>query len=127
MITLTDAAVEKVKDLMSKQEKKDSALRVFVQGGGCAGFRYGMAFDDATDETDQVLEFSGLKVIVDEMSQPYLDGANVDYVEGLDGSGFSITNPNVESSCGCGNSFKQKGEGDEAHAHAHGHSGGCCG
>ncbi len=126
MLTLTEAAVEKVKDLMQKQDRQGAALRIFVQGGGCAGFRYGMAFDDVTEETDVVLDFSGLKVLVDEMSSPYLEGAQVDYQEGLDGAGFAITNPNVESSCGCGSSFKKKGEEGAAPA-SHGHGGGCCG
>lgn len=131
MITLTEQAATKVKALMEQQEKSDAALRVFVQGGGCAGFKYGMAFDDQVEETDQVMNFHGVKVVIDEMSAPYLDGAEVDYTESLEGSGFAITNPNVESACGCGSSFKQK-EGEEAaagHSHGHGHShgGGCCG
>lgn len=121
MITLTEQAVEKVKSLMAQQDKADFGLRIFVQGGGCAGFRYGMAFDDTTEETDQVFNLSGLKVIVDELSKPYLDGAQVDYQEGLEGAGFAITNPNVDSSCGCGNSFKSKDGDQGAEGHGCGH------
>lgn len=134
MVTLTDTAVEKVKALREQQGKGDSALRIFVQGGGCAGFKYGMAFDDQTEESDQTFDFDGLKVVVDEMSGPYLDGAHVDYQESLEGAGFAITNPNVESSCGCGSSFKRKdeeaaaaGAHSHSHGHSHGHGGGCCG
>lgn len=128
MITITDKAVEKVKGLMESQGRAGSALRVFVQGGGCAGFKYGMTFDDTQEENDHVLEFSGLKVLVDEMSGPYLEGAEVDYQDTLEGAGFSITNPHAESACGCGSSFKRKeGAGEEAEAHAgHSHGGGCC-
>lgn len=123
MITLTDAAVDKVKGLMAAQEKDSAHLRVFVQGGGCAGFKYGMAFDDSIEETDEIYDFSGLKVLVDEVSSPYLDGAEVDFKDTLEGSGFAITNPNMEASCGCGSSFKQKNaEGAEG-----GCSSGCCG
>lgn len=129
-ITLTDAAVEKVKGLMEAQNRAGAGLRVFVQGGGCAGFKYGMAFDDTVEDSDQVYDFSGLRVIVDEMSGPYVDGASIDYQDTLEGAGFAITNPNVESSCGCGSSFKRKDdpghdEHEHAHAHAHSHSGGC--
>lgn len=128
MITITDKAVEKVKGLMESQGRAGSALRVFVQGGGCAGFKYGMTFDDTQEENDHVLEFSGLKVLVDEMSGPYLEGAEVDYQDTLEGAGFSITNPHAESACGCGSSFKRKeGAGEEAEAQAgHSHGGGCC-
>jgi len=126
-ITLTETAVEKVKGLMAAQNRPEAVLRVFVQGGGCAGFKYGMAFDDAPEETDTVLDFSGLKVIIDEMSSPYLDGANIDYQDTLEGQGFAITNPNVESSCGCGSSFKREDGEEDEEGHSHGGcGGGCC-
>lgn len=124
MITVTEQAVEKVKGLQETQGRTGSSLRIFVQGGGCAGFKYGMAFDDQPEVNDHVYDFSGLKVLVGNDCASVLDGATVDYVESLEGAGFQITNPNVESACGCGNSFKQK-EGDEEHDHEHAHAGGC--
>lgn len=108
---------------MTAQNREGAALRVFVQGGGCAGHKYGMAFDDTVEENDQVLDFGGLKVVVDDTSGPYLDGAEVDFHDSLEGSGFSITNPNMESSCGCGSSFKKK-DGEQA---GESHTGGECG
>ncbi|MCC6485693.1 MAG: iron-sulfur cluster assembly accessory protein [Armatimonadetes bacterium] len=102
-ITLTNAAVEKVKGLMVSQNRADALLRVFVQGGGCrSGYKFGMAFDDTVEETDQVYDFSGLRVLIDEASGPYLDGASIDYMDTVEGAGFAISNPNIDTSCGCG-------------------------
>ena len=107
-ISLTPAAVEAVHDLMQKRSLENYALRVFVSGGGCSGFQYGMALEGNIREQDLTLEFDGVKVVVDEISIDYLRGATVDYVESVMGSGFKIENPNAVSSCGCGNSFKTK-------------------
>jgi iron-sulfur cluster assembly accessory protein len=112
MINISEAASSKVKSIL-EQEKENvpqGGLRIYVQGGGCSGFSYGMVLDEATDE-DQVFEKAGIKVIVDPMSMRYLDGAEVDYKEDLMGGGFAIKNPNATSTCGCGSSFNAGGEG----------------
>ena len=106
MINLTDAATQKVKGIL-EQEKENipqGGLRIYVQGGGCSGFSYGMVLDEAADG-DEIFEKDGIRVIVDPMSLRYLDGAEVDYVETLEGSGFKFNNPQVKSTCGCGSSF----------------------
>jgi iron-sulfur cluster assembly accessory protein len=107
MITLTDKAVEKVREIMDSQGQAEAGLRIYIAGGGCSGFKYGMALDTEAAPDDEVYTFDGLKVFVDSMSFPYLKGANVDYVEdALLGQGFKVENPNAVSSCGCGQSFK---------------------
>jgi iron-sulfur cluster assembly accessory protein len=119
MIHLTTVAADKVKNIL-EQEKGNipqGGLRVYVQGGGCSGFQYGMVLDEAA-EGDEVFELQGVKVIVDPMSLRYLEGAEVDYKEDLLGGGFAIKNPNAKSTCGCGHSFQT---GDEAPAAAEGH------
>ncbi len=105
MVTLTSVAVGKVKEIMAQQNPKPGGLRVAVVGGGCSGFSYHMAFDQESNGTDNVYEFDGLKVFVDQMSQMYLTGIEIDYVETLEGAGFKFNNPNVKSTCGCGSSF----------------------
>ena len=105
MINLTTVAAGKVKEIMSMQNPAPTALRVAVVGGGCSGFQYHMAFETQTNETDHVLEFDGVKVLVDQMSSMYLDGVEIDYIETLEGAGFKFNNPNVKSTCGCGSSF----------------------
>ena len=115
-ITLTESAAQAVKELLTKREllDQDYALRVFVQGGGCSGFQYGMALDNRILSNDMVLDQHGVKMLVDEMSLTYLKGATVDYVDELMGSGFKITNPNAVASCGCGHSFRtSESEGSE--------------
>ena len=101
-ITLTPSAAQAVSDLLANRSLVDYSLRVFVQGGGCSGFQYGMALDNRVRDTDLILEQHGVKVLVDEVSIQYLDGATIDYVDEPSGSGFKITNPNAVSSCGCG-------------------------
>ena len=93
-----------------KLELDDLALRVFVSGGGCSGFQYGMALEDNIRETDIVTEQHGVKLVIDEISINYLDGATVDYVDEIMGSGFKIENPNAVSTCGCGSSFRTSGD-----------------
>ena len=105
MILLTDTASIKVREIMSQQNPSPTALRVAVVGGGCSGFSYHMAFDNAENPSDNVYEFEGLKVLVDQMSEMYLDGVQIDYIESIEGAGFKFNNPNVKSTCGCGSSF----------------------
>jgi iron-sulfur cluster assembly protein len=105
-IDLTPAAANAVQDLLAKRELENFALRVFVSGGGCSGFQYGMALEDNIRDTDIVSEQYGVKLVVDEISINYLNGATVDYVDEIMGSGFKIENPNAVSSCGCGSSFR---------------------
>jgi len=105
MIQLTPIASTKVKEIMNMQTPQPVALRVAVVGGGCSGFQYHMAFENATNETDTRRAFDGLKVAVDQMSSMYLEGIEIDYIETLEGAGFKFNNPNVKSTCGCGSSF----------------------
>lgn len=105
-VTLTASASAKVKELMQREEKPDEiALRVAVQPGGCAGYRYALFFDDRRLDTDVVHEIDGVPVRVDEMSADHLKGTTIDWVDSLQGAGFSINNPNAKSSCACGDSF----------------------
>ena len=105
MITLTDAAAGKVKDLIAAEGEQDLALRVAVRPGGCSGFSYEMFFDSDTAADDIVREFTGVKVEVDPESAQVLSGSSLDYKDGLQGAGFHISNPNAERTCGCGQSF----------------------
>lgn len=107
MITLSNAAADKVKGILAQEQENlpQGGLRIYVQGGGCSGFSYGMVLDEAAAE-DQVFDLEGVKVIVDPMSLRYLEGAEVDYKEDLMGGGFAIKNPNAKSTCGCGSSFQ---------------------
>jgi iron-sulfur cluster assembly protein len=106
MITLTDKAALKVKELLARDNKTGSALRLGVRGGGCAGFTYTLDFDTLQDEQDQQFEDKGIRIVVDAKSFLYLTGAEVDYTENLTGSGFTFNNPNARGSCGCGSSFQ---------------------
>jgi iron-sulfur cluster assembly accessory protein len=106
MVQLTPTAVSKVKEILSQQSPVPTGLRVAVVGGGCSGFSYHMAFENQVNESsDNVYEFEGLKVLVDQMSEMYLENVSIDYIETLEGSGFKFNNPNVKSTCGCGSSF----------------------
>jgi iron-sulfur cluster assembly accessory protein len=107
MISITTAAAQKVKGILDQEKESlpQGGLRIYVQGGGCSGFSYGMVLDEAAEE-DQILDVDGVKVIVDPMSLRYLEGAEVDYKEDLMGGGFAIKNPNAKSTCGCGQSFQ---------------------
>ncbi len=105
-IVLTDAAAEKVKELMAREENADQvSLRVAVQPGGCSGMRYALFFDDRQLDGDDVASVNGVPVRVDKMSAPYLRGTRVDWVDSLQGAGFSIENPQAQSTCACGDSF----------------------
>ena len=105
-ITLTEKAKDKVKEILLDQPETFAGLRIQVVGGGCSGFQYRMGFDkNFNDQNDSVFDFDGLKVFVDKSSLLYMDGSEVDYIEGLHGAGFKFNNPNVSGSCGCGSSF----------------------
>ena len=104
-VTLTPHAIVKVREIMSTQDPIPAGLRIGVVGGGCSGFSYSMAFENKPSMLDKTYDYEGLKVFVDQASMLYLDGAEVDYVETLEGSGFKFNNPNVKSTCGCGSSF----------------------
>jgi iron-sulfur cluster assembly accessory protein len=105
-LIVTDAAVERIKSLLVKEQRPDAGLRLYISGGGCAGMSYGMSIDDSVAADDAMVRTKGIKVIVDKLSLIYLRGSKIDYVENLQTSGFQIENPNAASSCGCGLSFK---------------------
>ncbi len=104
MITLTESAVTKLRDLFAEENNPELVLRVFVQGGGCSGFQYGFTFDEQRNEDDFDVP-AEVPVVVDSMSMQYLTGATIDYREDLMGASFSINNPQAQSTCGCGSSF----------------------
>jgi iron-sulfur cluster assembly protein len=106
MVQLTERAIGKVKEIMSSQQPAPAGLRIAVVGGGCSGFSYSMAFENQPGMLDKTYDYGGLKVYVDQASMLYLDGAQVDYIDSLEGSGFKFNNPNVKSTCGCGSSFQ---------------------
>ena len=104
MITMTPAAEQKIRELM-QEEKETVGLRVFVKGGGCHGYQYGMAFEALVGEDDTVIEKGDVKVIMDSQSAPLLAGCEVDFQDTVQGSGFAIKNPQAKTTCGCGSSF----------------------
>ena len=106
LITVTDKAAEKARNILTERGVENGALRVFVVGGGCSGYQYGMAIARNREDDDIAIEVSGVTLLVDEESAPLLDGAEVDYVEDLMKSGFTIFNPNADRSCACGSSFQ---------------------
>jgi iron-sulfur cluster assembly protein len=127
-ITLSETAAAQIRDLMESNGKTDSALRVFVQGGGCSGLNYGMALDDDIEEGDVTYFYFGVKVVVDAMSYNYIKGASIDFVEDEMGGGFKIDNPNATRSCGCGSSFStEDGEGGGGGCGSGGCGSGGCG
>jgi iron-sulfur cluster insertion protein len=105
VIVLTDSATDKVRSLMEQEGVAELALRVAVRPGGCSGFSYEMFFDTDVAEDDETLDYSGVKVVVDPSSATLLEGATLDYKDGLQGAGFAIDNPNAQRTCGCGQSF----------------------
>lgn len=104
-IQISPTAVAKVRALVEEEGNPELKLRVYVTGGGCSGFQYGFSFDEELEEDDTKIEKDGITVVVDAMSYPYLVGSKVDYQEGLQGSKFTVENPNASSTCGCGSSF----------------------
>ncbi len=105
MITISDRAKEKIKDILYEENNPKLALRTFVQGGGCSGFSYGFTLDEEINEDDFEIPLDEFKVLVDSMSMQYMTGATIDYKEELMGSNFVINNPNATTTCGCGSSF----------------------
>lgn len=104
-MNLTERAIEKVKEIQDAEDLKEQGLRVRVIGGGCAGFQYDLYFEDEVSEYDIKFEVSGIPIYVDMMSHMYVEGTEIDYVEGLHGAGFKFQNPGAGSTCGCGTSF----------------------
>lgn len=119
-ITLTPAAIQAVKDLLQNKNLTDHALRIFISGGGCSGFQYGMAFEGNIRPEDSTFEMDGIKVVVDEMSINYLIGSQIDYIDDPQGAGFKIDNPNTMGGCNCGSSYSSQEGGC-------GSPGSCCG
>lgn len=120
VLTITPLAASKVRELMVERQLEGFALRVFVQGGGCSGLSYGMAFEENIYPQDRVVESDGVRLVIDPTSLMYMAGSEIDYVDSLMGGGFAIHNPNAVSTCGCGHSFRTE-EGEAAGA-----SGGGC-
>ena len=130
MITITDRAADKVREFMAAEDDDASALRIAIEGGGCSGFQYALGFDSGPQDGDEVVEMHGVTIVVDPFSLPYLKGADIDFVDGLNGTGFQISNPNVQAACGCGSSFQAREDGDEEGepvATSAGGGGGCSG
>ncbi len=105
MISLSANAIEKVREIRESEGLGDQGLRVRVIGGGCSGFTYDLFFEDEVTELDQTFESEGIKIYIDMMSYQFLEGTEIDYVEGLHGAGFKFVNPQAKSTCGCGSSF----------------------
>lgn len=105
MIQITETAKQRIVELLNEENNPDLKLRTFVQGGGCSGFSYGFTFDEDQAEDDWELPIGQFKILVDAMSMQYLEGAEIDYKESLEGAAFSIKNPNAQTTCGCGSSF----------------------
>ena len=118
VVTLTARAADKVRVLMAEEPAGEAeVLRIAIQGGGCSGFEYALGFDRAAQAGDHELEFHGVTVVVDPFSAPYLQGSTIDFLEGLQESGFKIENPNATAACGCGHSFQvEEGEAPDAAA-----------
>jgi iron-sulfur cluster assembly protein len=110
MITISQSATDQIKTMLSAEETPNMFLRLSVKAGGCSGFSYGMGFDDDQRAEDKVMDFHGLKVVVDSDSNKYLDGVQIDFKDSGMGGGFTIENPNAVASCGCGQSFKARDE-----------------
>jgi iron-sulfur cluster assembly protein len=129
MVTVTEKAASKIKELMAEEpEGEIGVLRVAVQGGGCSGFQYALGFDRGPQDGDNEVEMHGVRVVIDPYSAPYLAGSEIDFVDALMGAGFAINNPNVTAACGCGSSFQAKeeaGAGEAVAAQAGGCGSGC--
>ena len=104
-LVFTDSAASKVKQLIDEEDNTDLMLRVFISGGGCSGFQYGFTFDESVIDGDIVVEKDGVRLLIDPMSIQYLNGAEIDYSENMEGAQFVIRNPNAQTTCGCGSSF----------------------
>ncbi len=105
MITVSNKAVGKIKDILQAEQKNDGFIRVGIKGGGCSGFTYLLDIEEKETDGDQIFDFNGVKVLIDSKSMIYLAGVELDYTDGLNGSGFIFNNPNATNTCGCGDSF----------------------
>jgi iron-sulfur cluster assembly accessory protein len=119
VLSLTDAAATKLRDLTKEETNPEIGLRVYVYSGGCSGYRYGMMLEDAPTADDQILSANGVKVYVDTNSIGLLQGSEIDYVDTLMGAGFTVNNPNAVAACGCGSSFRTADDAGQARSCAH--------
>jgi iron-sulfur cluster assembly protein len=119
VVSLSDAAVSKLRELTKEETNPAIGLRVYVYSGGCSGFRYGMMLEDAPTPEDRILDASGIKVYVDGNSVDLLKGSEIDYVDTLMGAGFTVNNPNAVAACGCGSSFRTADDEGSARSCAH--------
>ncbi len=119
VVSLSDAAALKLREITAEEPNPNIGLRVYVYSGGCSGFRYGMMLEDAPTSEDQVLQANGVRVYVDPGSIQYLTGAEIDYVDTLMGAGFTVNNPNAVAACGCGSSFRTADEAGSPRGCAH--------
>jgi iron-sulfur cluster assembly accessory protein len=119
VLSLSDAAVTKLRELTKDETSPDIGLRVYVYSGGCSGYRYGMMLEDQPTPEDNVFEANGMKVYVDGNSIPLITGSQIDYVDTLMGAGFTVNNPNAVAACGCGSSFRTADDAGQARSCAH--------
>jgi iron-sulfur cluster assembly protein len=119
VVSLTDAAAAKLRELTKEEASPEIGLRVYVYSGGCSGYRYGMMLEDQPTAEDSVLQSNGLRVYIDANSVPLIKGSSIDYVDTLMGAGFTVVNPNAVSGCGCGSSFRTADDGGAPKACAH--------
>jgi iron-sulfur cluster assembly accessory protein len=119
IVSLTDAAAAKLRELTKDEPNPEIGLRVYVYSGGCSGYRYGMMLEDAPTSDDNVLSANGVKVYIDGNSVPLIQGSQIDYVDTLMGAGFTVNNPNAVSGCGCGSSFRTEGDEGSPRSCAH--------
>jgi len=119
VLSLTDTAAAKLRELTKEEANPNVGLRVYVYSGGCSGYKYGMMLEDAPTAEDQVLEANGMKVYVDGQSIALLQGSSIDYVDTLMGAGFTVNNPNATTGCGCGNSFRTEDDAGSARSCSH--------
>ncbi len=119
VLSLTDAAAGKLRELTAAETNPDIGLRVYVYSGGCSGFRYGMMLEDGPTDEDRILESNGVRVYVDGKSIGLLQGSEIDYVDTLMGAGFTVNNPNAVAACGCGSSFRTADDAGTARSCAH--------
>ena len=119
VVSLTDAAASKLRELTKEETSPEIGLRVYVYSGGCSGYRYGMMLEDQPSAEDSILQSNGLRVYIDANSVPLIKGSSIDYVDTLMGAGFTVVNPNAVSGCGCGSSFRTADDGGAPKACAH--------
>lgn len=119
VLSLSDAAATKLRELTKEETNPDIGLRVYVYSGGCSGYRYGMMLEDQPTPDDRVLLTNGMKVYVDDKSIPLITGSEIDYVDTLMGAGFTVNNPNAVAACGCGSSFRTADDAGTARSCAH--------